>query len=262
MLKYLAVLSTSFFILVSLTFIWGSYKLIADLNSLLSSFGNNSINNNKIVDKKEIKNDLISQHKLNSDHYETTEETITRLKHDVIVTGTITGMPGQESAMFQIEGMADRVFNINTQLMDGFIIKEITGSHVTLKNQLGNETFTLYVQNEREPLSESMLINEVSSNIDRYNSQVLQDSYSSTIPTSSNYSATTREIAYQENNERDFRHQQNKISPLNDPNQLSGINNESTSINRQIDTIPTSSNHSDTTRESTYQENNERFFSR
>ena len=74
---------------------------------------------------------------------ETIDQTIARIKRDVIVTGTITGIAGKESAMFQIEGMADMPFQINTQLMDGFIITEITKDHVVLKNQIGEETFTL-----------------------------------------------------------------------------------------------------------------------
>ena len=73
----------------------------------------------------------------------------------MVVTGTITGTLGQESAIFQIEGMADRLFNINTQLMDGFIIKEITNSYVVLKNQTGNEAFSLYVQSGEESLPDS-----------------------------------------------------------------------------------------------------------
>ena len=93
----------------------------------------------------------------NVGHYETIEETIARLKRDVVVTGTITGTLGQESAMFQIEGMADRLFKINTQLMDGFIIKEITNSYVVLKNQIGNEAFSLYVQSGEESLPDSRL---------------------------------------------------------------------------------------------------------
>ena len=79
----------------------------------------------------------------NFGHYETIEETIARLKRDVRVTGA----PGQEVALFQIEGMPDRSFKINTQLMDGFIITEITNNHVALKNQIGDETFTIRVRN-------------------------------------------------------------------------------------------------------------------
>jgi hypothetical protein len=78
--------------------------------------------------------------------YEIIEETIARLKKEVVVTGTITGIPGEETAYFKIEGMADRAFLINTQLMDGFIIKEITETRVILKNQIGKETFVLNVQ--------------------------------------------------------------------------------------------------------------------
>ena len=52
-------------------------------------------------------------------YYETINETIARLKRDVVVTGAITGTSGQESAMFKIEGMPDREFLINTQLMIG-----------------------------------------------------------------------------------------------------------------------------------------------
>ncbi len=73
------------------------------------------------------------------------EKTIARIKHNVVVTGTLTGSPGQESAVFQIEGMEDRRFHINTQLMDGFIIRKITGSTVVLKNQVGSETISLHV---------------------------------------------------------------------------------------------------------------------
>lgn len=80
------------------------------------------------------------------DRYETIEETIARIKKDVIVTGTIKGVSGEEVAYFQIEGMKDRAFLIDTQLMDGFIIEEITNSYVVLKNQVGDETFYLHVQ--------------------------------------------------------------------------------------------------------------------
>lgn len=78
-------------------------------------------------------------------YYESTEEIMARLKKDVIVTGTITGIPGEETALFKIEGMPDRSFGINTQLMDGFIITEITENAVVLKNQQGNEHFTIQV---------------------------------------------------------------------------------------------------------------------
>ena len=83
----------------------------------------------------------------NFGHYETIEETIARIKRDVYVTGAIISAPGEEVALFQIEGMPDRSFKINTQLMDGFIITEITNHHVALKNQIGDETITIKVGN-------------------------------------------------------------------------------------------------------------------
>ncbi|MCK4704916.1 MAG: hypothetical protein KAT90_05515 [Gammaproteobacteria bacterium] len=82
----------------------------------------------------------------NSGHYRTIEETIARLKRNVVVTGTVTGTAGEESALFQIEGMPDRPFIINTQLMDGFIITEITQNQVILKNQSSDDFFSLPVQ--------------------------------------------------------------------------------------------------------------------
>ena len=82
----------------------------------------------------------------NSGSYETIEGTIARINRDVIVTGTITGTPGQESAIFQIEGMPDLSFQINTQLMDGFIITDITENQIVLKNQIGDESFSLNVR--------------------------------------------------------------------------------------------------------------------
>ncbi len=81
----------------------------------------------------------------NFGHYETIEETIARIKRDVFVTGTIIGTLGQETGFFQIEGMPDRSFKINKQLMDGFIITGITENRVILKNQTGNEIIFLDV---------------------------------------------------------------------------------------------------------------------
>jgi len=78
---------------------------------------------------------------------ETIDQTISRIKKDVVVTGTLTGITGKESAIFSIEGMPGKVFFTNTQLMDGFIIKEITSTQVVLKNQLGDETISLKVEN-------------------------------------------------------------------------------------------------------------------
>ena len=83
----------------------------------------------------------------NFGYYETIKETIARIKRDVYVRGTIISAPGEEVALFQIEGMPDRSFKINTQLMDGFIITEITNHHVVLKNQIGDETFSIRVSN-------------------------------------------------------------------------------------------------------------------
>lgn len=77
--------------------------------------------------------------------YETLQQTMARLRRDVIVTGTITGIPGEEFAMFRIEGMPDRLFKLHSQLMDGFIIQQITTTEVVLKNQRGDETLVLTV---------------------------------------------------------------------------------------------------------------------
>ena len=90
----------------------------------------------------------------NSRHYETIEETIARIKRDAIVTGTVTGTAGEESAIFQIKSMPDRSFNINTQLMDSFIITDISQNQIILKNQMGNESFSMTVQSGN--LSESI----------------------------------------------------------------------------------------------------------
>ena len=81
----------------------------------------------------------------NFGHYETIDETIARIKRDVQVTGALIGARGQEAALLQIEGMPDRSFKINTQLMDGFIITGITENRVILKNQTGNEIIFLDV---------------------------------------------------------------------------------------------------------------------
>ena len=102
----------------------------------------------------------------NSGNFESIEETIARIKRDVYVTGVIIGAPGKEAALFKIEGMLDRSFKINTQLMDGFIITEITNDHVMLKNQIGDESFSLNVGNNgrdavAELLSEEVVGNEM-----------------------------------------------------------------------------------------------------
>ena len=132
--------------------IWRTSILFTNLSSLFSSIETTARLSTNAGRPEPTKN-LSKPPKLidnNAGYYETIEETIARLKRDVIVTGTILGTPGQESALFQIEGMADRLFKINTQLMDGFIIKEITTSNVVLKNQVGNETLTFYVQSGKD----------------------------------------------------------------------------------------------------------------
>jgi len=92
-------------------------------------------------------------------HYETINETIARLKKDVVLSATMLREAGKKSAYFQIEGMDDREFYINTQLMDGFIITEITENHVLLKNQTGPESFVLKIRqaNDQELLAQSAL---------------------------------------------------------------------------------------------------------
>jgi hypothetical protein len=101
----------------------------------------------------------------NFGYYETIEETIARIKRDVYVTGVIIAAPGQEIALFQIEGMTDRPFNINTQLMDGFIITEITNRHVVLKNQTGDEAFSLRIQVSGRDAAAELLSEKAASNV-------------------------------------------------------------------------------------------------
>ena len=131
----------SFFIWNTLILSTISSSLNVDMNAVTTL---DEITDNKGYAIKTNKPLLFSSNTLG--YYETTEETIVRLKRDVVVTGTILSKPEHTYALFQIEGMSDAAFNINTQLMDGFIIKKITESYVVLKNQTGNETFSLYVQ--------------------------------------------------------------------------------------------------------------------
>lgn len=150
MAKYRFILIPVILLLLGV-FAWCTSMLFINLSGLLSNTGTDSelnIKTNRQVETLSFNEQPHDTDNRNSGYYETIEETITRIKRDVIVTGTITGVSGQESALFQIEGMEDRAFLINTQLMDGFIIKEITNSYVVLKNQVGNETFSLYVQSE------------------------------------------------------------------------------------------------------------------
>ena len=156
MIKYRHIFTVVILLLLGFL-IWRTSILFTDLSSLLSNkdttteSGLNTVNEESTMNINKPPQPAGN----NVGHYETIEETIARLKRDVVVTGTITGTLGQESAIFQIEGMADRLFKINTQLMDGFIIKEITNSYVVLKNQTGNETFSLYVQSGEESLPDS-----------------------------------------------------------------------------------------------------------
>ena len=156
MFKYRYAFTAVVFLLLAI-FIWRTPLIFSNLSNLLSKKESTTeINVNLGNDETSTKLDKTYQPAANNFYqYETIEETIARLKRDVVVTGTITGTLGQESAIFQIEGMADRLFNINTQLMDGFIIKEITNSYVVLKNQTGNEAFSLYVQSGEEALPDS-----------------------------------------------------------------------------------------------------------
>lgn len=143
-----------------------------------------------------------------SGHYETVEEIIARIKRNVIVTGTMIGVPGEETAIFQIEGMADRLFKINTQLMDGFIIKEITNTYVVLKNQIGKETFSLYVQSGEVSLPDSKLIpefNTISTVPDVYTPHRFLDDVQNAIYSSEYLENTTQYINLQ-----------NEVRPLDD----------------------------------------------
>jgi hypothetical protein len=150
--KYKPIITTVLFLFLIVLgiLIWRALLLFNNLISLSPEVETNSEvkPTSKTVEYKKIINlNLVTQTaNENLDHYETIEETISRLKRDVKITGTIVGTAGEESAIFQIEGMPDRSFNINTQLMDGFIITKISPSQVVLKNQTGDESFILQVQ--------------------------------------------------------------------------------------------------------------------
>lgn len=88
-------------------------------------------------------NNIKETHTSQTGRYESLLETVSRIKRDVVYTGYVEGVTGKKSAIFQVEGMQDKTFDINTQLMDGFIITEITKTNVVLTNQTGNEKIVL-----------------------------------------------------------------------------------------------------------------------
>jgi len=158
MFKLKIILSSILFLFILVLGIlgWRAAMIFTDLSSMVadlvteldSEIGARKTGNDEqtlSVDKSSLVT-VNSKGDSNVDHYETISETIARIKRDVVVTGTVIGTPGQELAFFQIEGMADRPFKINTQLMDGFIITEISKDHVVLKNQSGDETIVLDLQ--------------------------------------------------------------------------------------------------------------------
>ena len=156
MIKFESIFTTTIDLLLGTVgiFIWHASVLFANLSSLFSSQEVSAshevgaeqtaktTSQVEILSLNEQSQDTAS---LNRGLYETIEETISRIKRDVHVTGAIISTPGQEVALFQIEGMPDRSFSINTQLMDGFIITGITDNRAILKNQTGNEIIFLDV---------------------------------------------------------------------------------------------------------------------
>ena len=140
-----SLVSFLFLMIVGILF-WRTSLLFTDFAVLFTDVETGSVLDTRATSDKETISLNNSTDSNNSDSYETIEKTIARIQRDVIVTGTITGNAGQELAIFQIEGMPDSSFKINTQLMDGFIIVGITENHVVLKNQIGDETFSLQVQ--------------------------------------------------------------------------------------------------------------------
>jgi len=149
---FISIVSILSFIVLNIL-IWRTSQHITNFVPLLDNIDTDSKlgtdqdrNKNKLSHTKLIQTNNNSTNISNFTHQETIEETIARINRNVIVTGTVIGIPGQESAIFQIEGMPDKSFQINTQLMDGFIITKITQNEVVLKNQIGNESFSLSVQ--------------------------------------------------------------------------------------------------------------------
>lgn len=149
-LNYFVVFIALFLILMSLALVWRGYTLVEDQTNPVNTLDYMSTYSEKsLVEDKAHKNDLVSQHilypgqLLHPGHYETIEETMARIKKNVVVTGTLESTQGQKTALFQIEGMPDRSFQLYTQLMDGFIITEISDNGVVLKNQAGDERIYL-----------------------------------------------------------------------------------------------------------------------
>ena len=155
MTKYNLILSliSGLFLIIAGILVWRASVLFTDFASMFPDTETGSelaLNKNIGSHKATLKPSQMvdnSTESTNFGHYETIEETITRIKRDVYVTGTIISAPGEEVAFFQIEGMPDRAFKINTQLMDGFIITEITNHYVVFKNQIGDETFSIKASN-------------------------------------------------------------------------------------------------------------------
>lgn len=151
MIKYKLIIASIliFFLIILCIIIWHSSLLFENLATLLPKAERDSeielnatTNHKKTITLSALP--LITNGS-NSDQLETIEQTIARIKRDVIVTGTITGISGEESAIIQIKNMTDRSFRINTHLMDGFIIVNITPNHIILKNQR-DKSFFMSVQ--------------------------------------------------------------------------------------------------------------------
>lgn len=122
--------------------------LLTDITEMFSNEGINTgsdlnIKLSKYEEGERLSDSIVAS---NIGYYETIEEIIARIKRDVVVTATIIGTPGQEYAMFKIEGLPDQSFKINMQLMGGFIITKITQNQIELKNQIGDESFSLKVR--------------------------------------------------------------------------------------------------------------------
>ena len=151
MIRFKSVFAAAIYLLLASLgiFIWNISVLYSDLSTFFSSHeivtkqSTNALN--PVVSLNNILQSQVAD-SIKRGQYELIHETMARIKRDVIVTGAIIGTRGLEEALFQIEGMPDKPFKINTQLMDGFIITEISNRNVLLKNQSGNETLTLEVK--------------------------------------------------------------------------------------------------------------------